>query len=110
VLQTIYKGAILPLLLYGAPLLIDAMKFEYKKLKYVRVQRLMNLKIAKAFPTTSSEALCVLAGMTPIITRTEQEVKQYTFRKGKEDHTQFIDQEVELKNWRHPAHMVTISK
>jgi len=107
-LQTIYKGAILPLLLYGAPLWIDAMKFEYNRLKYIRVQRLMNLKIAKAFRKTSSEALCVLAGTTPIITRTEEEVKQYILRKGKEDHTQFIDREVELKNWTHPADAATI--
>jgi len=107
-LQTIYTGAILPLLLYGAPVWIDAMKFEYNRLKYIRVQRFMNLKIAKAFRTTSSEALCVLTEMTPIITRTEQEVKQYTLRKGKEDHTQFIDREVELKHWPHPADAATI--
>jgi hypothetical protein len=68
----------------------------------------MNLKIAKAFRTTSSEALCVLTEMTPIITGTEQEVKQYTLRKGKEDHTQFIDREVELKHWPHPADAATI--
>jgi len=28
-LKTIYKGAILPLLLYGAPVWIDAMQYEY---------------------------------------------------------------------------------
>jgi hypothetical protein len=75
-LQTIYKGAILPLLLYGAPVWAEAMKFEYNRLKYVRVQRLMNIKITKAFRTSSSEALCILAGTTPIIIRTEEAVKQ----------------------------------
>ena len=69
-LQTIYKGAILPLLLYGAPVWAEAMKYEYNRLKYIRVQRLINIKIAKAFCTTSSEALCILAGTTPIILRT----------------------------------------
>jgi hypothetical protein len=44
------------------------MKFEYN--------RLMNIKIAKAFRTTSSEALGILAGMTPIIIRTKEAVKQ----------------------------------
>ena len=63
-LQTIYKGAILPLLLYGAPVWADAMKFGCNRLKYIRVQRLMNIKIAKAFRTTSSEALCILVGTT----------------------------------------------
>jgi len=65
--KTTYKGAILPLLLYGAPVWIEAFKFDYNKLKYIRVQRLMNIRIPKAFRTTSSEALCILAGTTPII-------------------------------------------
>jgi hypothetical protein len=30
-MKTIYQGAILPLLLYGAPVSIDAMKHEYNK-------------------------------------------------------------------------------
>jgi hypothetical protein len=36
-LQTIYKGAILPLLLYGAPVWIEAMQYEHRQ-KYIRVQ------------------------------------------------------------------------
>jgi len=82
-LKTIYKGAILPLLLYGAPVWIETMEYEYNRLKYIRVQRLTNIRIAKAFRTTSSEALCILAGMTPIIIKTEEAVKQNNIRKGK---------------------------
>jgi len=33
--------------------------------------------MAKAFRTTSSEALCILTGITPIILKTEQTVKKY---------------------------------
>ena len=33
----------------------EAMRFEYNRLKYIRVQRQMNIKIAKAFRTTSTE-------------------------------------------------------
>ena len=106
VLQTIYMRAILPLLLYGAPVWAEAMKFN--RLKYIREQRLMNITIAKAFRTTSSEALCILAGMTPVIIRTEEAAKQYTLRKGKGDLTQSIDLEVELKNWPHPADAAAI--
>jgi len=51
-LKTRYKGAILPLLLYGAPVWNEAMKYEYNKLKYIRVQRLINIKISKALRTT----------------------------------------------------------
>jgi hypothetical protein len=34
-IATMYKGAILPLLTYGAPVWIDAMKYEYIRQKYV---------------------------------------------------------------------------
>jgi hypothetical protein len=103
VLKTIYKGAILPLLLCGAPVWIEAMKYEYNGLKYVRAQRLMNIKMVKAWRTTSSEALYILAGMTPIIIKTKEAVKQYIIRKGKGSQTHLFDSEVELKNWPHPA-------
>ena len=36
-MKTIYIGAILPLLLYGAPVRIDAMKYEYNRQKYIQV-------------------------------------------------------------------------
>ena len=59
------QGAVLPLLLYGAPVWAGALRFEYNRIKYVRVQRIMNIKLAKVFRTTSSEALCILPGTTP---------------------------------------------
>ena len=49
--HTIYKGATLPLLLYGAQVWIEALEKECNKTIYNRVQRLMNIKIAKAFRT-----------------------------------------------------------
>ena len=107
VLKTISKGAILPHLLYGAPIWIEAFKFDYNKLKYIRVQSLMNIW-AKAFHTKSKEALCILAGTTPIIIKIEEVVKQYNITKGKGSQTQLIDSELELKNWPHPADAVKI--
>jgi hypothetical protein len=56
-LYTIYKGAILPLLLYGAPVWIDTLEKECNKTVYNRVQRPINIKIANAFQT-SNKALC----------------------------------------------------
>ena len=75
------------------------MRFEYNRIKYVGVQRLMNINIATAFQTTSSEAHSILARRVSIIIRTEEAVKQYFLRKG----TPSIDLEVEPKNWQHPA-------
>ena len=75
VIATIYKAAILPLLSYGAPVWFEAMKHAHNRQKYVRVQRLINLRMARAYRTTSSEALCILTGMTPIILKLEAVVK-----------------------------------
>jgi len=84
------------------------MRFEYNRLKYIRLQRLMNIKIAKAFRTTWTKALCKLAGTTPIIIRTEEAVKQFFLRKGKGGLTQSVDLEVERKYWPHAADVVEI--
>jgi cbb3-type cytochrome oxidase subunit 1 len=46
-LKIIYTGGILPLLLYGAPVWEKAMDKVSYKLKLIRVQRLINIKIAK---------------------------------------------------------------
>jgi hypothetical protein len=82
-IETIYKGAILPLLTYGAHVWIDAMKYKHNRQKYIRVQRLINIRMAKAYRTTSSEALCILTGMTPINIKLEEVVKRYINKNGK---------------------------
>ena len=103
-----YMVICLPLLLYGAPVWIEAMKYEYNRRKYIRVQRLMNIRMAKAYRTTSSEALCIVTGMIPIIIKAEAAVKQYNVRKSYEIHSQTIDQEVDYRNWPHPAEVFKI--
>jgi hypothetical protein len=97
-LKTIYKGVTLPLLLYGALVWLEAMKFEHNRQKYIRVQRLMNIRMAKAACTTSTKALCILTGMTPIIIKTEEAAKQYIIRKGKGSLSHTFDSGVDLKN------------
>jgi ribonuclease HI len=57
-----------------------------------------------------SEALCILAGTTPIIIRAEEAAKQYSLRKGKEALTQSINLEEELKNSPHPAEVAAFIK
>jgi len=47
-LKTICKGAVVPLLTYGAPIWIEAIRKNKNLTKYKRIQRLMNIKIAKA--------------------------------------------------------------
>jgi hypothetical protein len=65
-LKTLYTGGIQPLLLYGAPVWAEiSEKTSYKK-KLTRVQRLINIKIAKAYRTVSNDALCIITELTPI--------------------------------------------
>jgi ribonuclease HI len=79
------------------------MKHEYNKRKYIRIQRLINIQTAKAFRTTSNEALRIRTGITPIIIKTEEAVRLYNARKIRGCQTQETDYVVEHKNWPHPA-------
>ena len=107
---TIYKGAILPLLSYGAPVWIEAMKHQHNRQKLKRVQRLINLRMARAFRTTSGDALCILTGMKPIIIKIEETVKQHEFKGRQPQWEDHLDHEVEHRHWPHPATAVTIKE
>jgi hypothetical protein len=109
-IATIYKGAILQLLSYGAPVWFGAMKYGHSRQRYVRVQRLLYLRIARAYRTTSSEALCILTGITPIILKLEEVFKQYSFREKRLSQDTTNDHEVEYKLWPHPARTATITE
>jgi len=73
-LEVIYSGAIEPIMTYGAPVWEKDLKKQNNFRKYQRVQRMMNIKISKAFRTLSYEASCVLAGVRPIRLATEETV------------------------------------
>jgi len=107
---TIYKGAILPLLSYGVPIWIEAMNYEHNRKKFIRVQRLINISIAKAYRTTSREALCMLTGMTPIIIKLEELAQRCKAKERTGKCKIELDLEVEFKNWPHPADAVTIEE
>ena len=95
-IKTIYKRAILSLLTYKAPVWIDAMKYEHNRQKYIRVQRLIKIRMTKAYRTTSSEGLCILTGMTPIIIKMEEAIKYYSIKKRTGSHTFVLDNDVEV--------------
>jgi len=59
-LKTIYLCGILPPLLYSAPVWVKAITLKSYKDKIIRVQRIINIKIAKAYRTVSNEALLVI--------------------------------------------------
>jgi len=81
-LKTIYLGGILPILLYGAPVWVKAMKIESYKSKIIRVQIIINIKIAKSYRTVSNGALCILTGMAPMAVKIEETAHLYQLTKG----------------------------
>ena len=73
------KTAVVPILTYGAPIWIEATSIRENKnlTKYKIIQRLINIKIAKAYRTVSYDASCVIAGIRPIQITIEQKVRTY---------------------------------
>ena len=108
-LKTIYNGAILPQLLYAAPVWLESIKKECNKAKYVRVQRLINLRIAKAYRTISHEALCILIGLTPINIKAEEVVTLYNMSTGRKNLEYQIDKAENPRNWLHPADRICVN-
>jgi len=106
-LYTKYKGAILPLLLYGALIWIEVLEKEYNKRVYNRVQCLINIEIAKAFRTTSNEALYLLTRLITIEIKVGEVAKLYIMREGQ---VHEIDHVAQLKDWLHPADSVRITE
>jgi hypothetical protein len=86
------------------------MNYELNREKYIRVQRMIDISIAKAYRTTSSEALSMLTGTTPIIIKLEEVAQRYKAKERTGNCKIELYHEVELKNWPHPADVVTIEE
>jgi hypothetical protein len=72
--------------------------------KLRRVQRLVNIKIAKASRTTSHEALCVLTGMIPIHTELRNQAKGYYITRM----NAHMDEPKQYREWTHPAKAIVL--
>jgi len=107
-LKTIYTGGILPLFLYGAPVWINALNKASYKMKITEVQRLINIKLARANRTVSNEALCILTGLTPIDIKIEEAAQLYQLTRGSRKEEAMFGLDMGVKHWLHPAVKVTI--
>jgi hypothetical protein len=94
-LKTIYTGAILPLMTYGAPVWKDALNKASFKARLVRIQRLLNVKIAKAYHTVSNDALCIIMRLMPIHIKIQEVAKYYEINKCKDEQ---YDRDTEPQN------------
>jgi hypothetical protein len=72
------------------------MYYEHNRRKYIKVQRLINISMAEAYRTRSSEALCMLMGTTAIIIRLEEVAQRYKAKERTENYKIEFDLEVEL--------------
>jgi len=82
VLRIVSAGTILPILSYGVPIWIECLRRKYNVAKLKIIQRLINIKIARAYRTTSHEALCVLTGITLIQIELRSQAKVYYITRG----------------------------
>jgi len=75
---------------------------------YSRVQRLVNIKIAKAYRTTSNDALCILTGKAPVELKTEKAANIYRITKDRQN--QLLDHGTDHQVSTHPADTVRITE
>ena len=69
----------------------------------------MNIKIAKAYRTTSHEALCVLTGMTPIHIELKSQARFYHDTWGNTQKEQY-DARKPYSKWNHPAETIELKE
>ena len=69
----------------------------------MRVRRLINIKVAKAYRTVSNDALCILTGLTPIAIKIQETSQFYQLTKGNRGEEVLFDRNMGVKYWQHPA-------
>jgi hypothetical protein len=97
-LKTIYEGAWIPLLTYRAPVWEEAAAKQTNKHILQRVQRLINIKMAKAYRTISFEASCVMAGVPPTGLVIDEKASRYMIK-----HNPEYDLPLPVTEWLHPT-------
>jgi hypothetical protein len=107
-LKTVYEGALVPLMTYGAPVWEEAVTTQRLLQKMQSAQRLINIKIAKACRTISYEASCVLAGVPPIGIVIAVKAQLYKRNYGIESGDHACDMPLPVNEWPHPARRVPL--
>jgi len=79
----------------GPPVWVRAMERNCNRTPYSRVQRLVNIKIAKVYRTTSNAALCIITGNAPVDLKTEEAANIYRITKDRQN--KLLDHEETIK-------------
>jgi hypothetical protein len=93
--------------IHGAPVWKDSLHRKNDATKFKIIQRLINIKIAKAYRTTSHEVLCVLTGIPPILTELEN-VTQLCHITHRKELDSLYDAPKDYRRWSHPAEAVEL--
>ena len=109
-LKTIYEGALVPLITYGAPVWAQAIQKQKNRLKLQRIQRLMNIKVAKAYRTIAYEASCVMAGVPPIVLLIEEKSQIYKIKHNLVECELQCDMPLPVREWPHPARRLIVEE
>ena len=109
-LKTIYEGAIVPLMTYGALVWEGAITKHKYRHKLQSAQRLINIKIAKAYRTVSFKASCMMAGVPPIGLVINGKAQLYKRMHGQETNDIVYDLPLPIHEWPHPARQITITE
>jgi len=80
--KTIYKGAILPLISYCAPIRINGLERKYNIQKIRRTQRLICLRLIRGYLTISYESSILLSGLEPIEFKLKQISDLFELKNG----------------------------
>ena len=73
----------------------------------IRVQRLINIKIAKAYRTVSNEARSALTGLTPITIKIQEVSQSYHIISGRGKEITKVETRMGTKYWPHPTETIT---
>jgi ribonuclease HI len=107
-LKIIYEEALIPILTYGAPIWEEAAGKHRNLCKLQRVQRLINIKIAKAYRTISFVASCLMVAVPPIATVIAEKAQLYIKKHYMEGAAYECDMSVPVTDWPHPARRANI--
>ncbi|KAF6210385.1 hypothetical protein GE061_013489 [Apolygus lucorum] len=101
-LGIIYRGAIVPIILYAVPVWVEALRIQRNVDSLRRVQRLMLLRMIRGVRTTSFHACCIVSGEKPIDVEAKENADIHCGLAGES-----VDKPLPPDRWLHPAEVPT---
>lgn len=101
-LNTIYRGAIIPIVAYGSKIWADRLHIEKNRRQYLAAQAPFARIIAKCYTSVSKDAAIVLAGMLPLDLEIQMKTCIGEIKRGRS--AQFIDELIDPNTFDTPAH------